>query len=209
MTPLHRAATLDEALRSDENLVWTPQPLHCAPRFAAGFPRRDEGVLFGRRVLPCFGVWAGLDPAVRSQLVEQLDPLWHHGPGDFGVALLADEREVIVGRLPACKTLGEASNRLARARAATNSWWRRLVRREFGSDDVLKIPELDAATVDGEVTLRLNGEAPLEPPEALTLGRGETYRRYFVCDGPFVVWVGRGDEVELVAWLPAPFESPD
>ncbi|WP_433937475.1 hypothetical protein AB3662_22875 [Sorangium cellulosum] len=206
------------------------------PSFASPFASRREGVFFGERVLPCFGLWRDVDDATWSRAAAQVEVHHHRGPDDFVVALEArGEERVVVARCPRPETLEVAVTQVVATARKPRSWLRRwLGAKPFDRDCALKIPPLDLCAVrvhdeligrplaDGDgpplgdarhaVRFRLDGDAlaPSEPGP-ITLGRGDMYDRYFVCDGPFLVVVLGGpsrDEVRLAAWIEA-LDAPE
>ncbi|WP_437917146.1 hypothetical protein WME73_23525 [Sorangium sp. So ce302] len=202
------------------------------PSFAAPFASRREGVLFGERVLPAFGLWNDVDDATWSRAAAQLTVHRHSGPDDFVIEIEAkgDER-VVVARCPRPETLGAAVAEVVATARRPRGWLGRWFGvKPFDRRCALKIPPLDlcAARVHEElvgkplaggegrrigdarhaVRFRLGWDAlPPTEPGPLTLGRGDMYERYFVCDGPFLVVVLGAppqDEVRLAAWIGSP-----
>lgn len=202
------------------------------PSFVSPFASQREGVFFGERVVPAFGLWKDVDDATWSRAVAQVEVHRHRGPDDFVITLEArgDER-VVVARCPRPGALGAAVAEVVALARKPRSWLRRwLGAKPFDRDCALRIPLLDLCAVrvrddligkplaDGggspirdarhAVRFRLDGDAPApSEPGPITLGRGDMYDRYFVCDGPFlVVILGEPpqDEVRLAAWIEAP-----
>lgn len=205
-----RRAALDEALGGPRtNAVFAAVSFEMVSDRVRDFPRDEEGLLFDGVVLPCFGLWRGIDGPRRDALAARVKVHRHRGPRDFAFELLdpRDERRVVLAHFPA-STLGEAAQGVtARLAEGVGRWgrWRR--RDRVGPDDVLRVPPLHLVLDDdvGSIAVRLDTEAEAEPPpQGLTQGRGEMYDRYFQLNEPFIVWIGRGTDMSLVAWLGAP-----
>ncbi|MGK3962459.1 hypothetical protein WMF38_56295 [Sorangium sp. So ce118] len=202
------------------------------PSFVSPFASQREGVFFGERVVPVFGLWKDVDDVTWSRAAAQLRIHRHRGLDDFVIEIEArgDER-VVVARCPRPETLGDAVAAVVAAVRRSRGWlWRWFGEKPFDWQCALRIPPLDLCAVrvcekligkvlaDGDgrrigdarhvVRLRLDGDAlPPSPPGPITLGRGDAYERPFVCDGPFLVVVlgePPRDEVRLAAWIEAP-----
>jgi len=50
------------------NCFWAAAAVHLTPRWSESFPWRQLGVWFGDKVLPCFGLWNGIEPRRRERL---------------------------------------------------------------------------------------------------------------------------------------------
>ena len=207
------AATRESALPAGTNLLFVAE--HAAPfeaRFAAPFPERELGVWFeGRVTLPAFGLFCDVEEPLRSRVAAQVVVHRHEGPDDFVVELAAEAHEtrLLVGRTPAPATLGAAIDAVAAHAGRSPTLLRRwLGKTRLRASDVLKMPPLEARDAStGAPLLRLDGGGgPRIEPGARTLGRGELYERYFVCDAPFLTLVldAAGGEARLALWVEAP-----
>ncbi|WP_441286111.1 hypothetical protein ACSRUE_27100 [Sorangium sp. KYC3313] len=202
------------------------------PSFAAPFASQLEAIRFGEHVVPVFGLWKDVDDVTRSRAAAQLLVHRHRGLDDFVIELDAkDDERVVVARCPRPETLGGAVAEVVASVRRSRSWLRRWFgQKPFDWNCALRIPPLDLCAIrvqeeligkplaDGDgrrigdarhaVRFRLGWDAlpPIEPGP-ITLGRGDMYERYFVCDGPFLVVVLGAppqDEVRLAAWIAAP-----
>ncbi|MGK3993450.1 hypothetical protein [Sorangium sp. So ce1024] len=202
------------------------------PSFASPFASQREGVFFGERVVPVFGLWKDVDDVTWARAAAQLRVHRHRGPDDFVIELEArgDER-VVVARCPRPETLGAAVAEVVATVRRSRGWLRRWFGdKPFDWQCALRIPPLDLCAVrvdeeligkplaDGDgrrigdarhgVRFRLGDDAlPPSEPGPIALGRGDVYERPFVCDGPFLVVVLGAppqDELRLAAWIEAP-----
>lgn len=202
------------------------------PSFASPFASQREGVFFGERVVPVFGLWKDVGDATWSRAAAQLVVHRHRGLDDFVIEIEAkgDER-VLVARCPRPGTLGAAVAEVVATARRPRGWMRRWFGdKPFDWQCALRIPPLDLCAVrvhdaligkplaDGDgrrigdarhgVRFRLDGDTlPPSEPGPIALGRGDLYERPFVCDGPFLVVVLGAppeDEVRLAAWIEAP-----
>lgn len=202
------------------------------PSFVSPFASRLGAIGFREYVLPVFGLWKDVDDVTWSRAAAQVVVHRHRGPDDFVIEMEArGEERVVVARCPRRETLGAAVAEVVTLVCRPRSWLRRWFgERPFDRNCALRIPPLDlcAAHVHEEligkplaggnggrigdarhaVRFRLGGDAlPPTEPGPLTLGRGDMYERYFVCNGPFLVVVLGGppqQEVRLAAWIDAP-----
>ncbi len=203
------------------------------PSFVSPFASEREGVFFGERVVPVFGLWKDVDDATWSRAAAQVVVHRHRDLDDFVIELDArDDERVVVARCPRPETLGAAVAEVVAAVRRSRSWRGRWFgAKPFDRSCALRIPPLDLCAIraheeligkplaggdDGPrigdarhaVHFRLGWDAlPPIGPGPITLGRGDMYERPFVCDGPFLV-VALGapprDEVRLAAWIAAP-----
>ncbi|WP_437738448.1 hypothetical protein [Sorangium sp. So ce1335] len=207
-----------------------------SPSFASPFASQRDGVFFGEHVLPVFGLWKDVDHVTWTRAAAQLRIHRHRGLDDFVIEIEArGEERVVVARCPRPETLGAAVTEVVAALRRSRSWLRKWFgEKPFDRDCALRIPPLDLCAVhvhdeligktlaEGEsrmigdarhgVRFRLGGDAlPPSEPGPITLGRGDAYRRPFVCNGPFLVVVlgePPQDEVRLAAWIEA-LEPPE
>ncbi|RLB59974.1 MAG: hypothetical protein DRI34_00175 [Deltaproteobacteria bacterium] len=193
--------------------AWASARTELAPGWQELFPVRKLGVVFAGETLPCFGIWKDTRGA-RSRVAGLLRAWRHRGPGDFVVELprqgLDPPLRLAVARLDGVATLGKASESIASImRRRGGFWWRLRGRHLLGPTDVLKVPLLEASGPGRNplVVIRLGPSGgDYERPTELALGRGETYRRYFVCDAPFFLWLGepRSRRPRLIARFAGP-----
>lgn len=197
-------ASLDEPLPEGKNAAFAASsPAAAAPSFAPPFPLREVGVLFRGATLPAFGLFSDVPADLRAACASNVVVHSAERNDRFLVELLPEDGDtrVLVARTARLGTLGATIAPLLAAARGGPSFWARLTgKARFTEQDVLKVPPL--AIDAGGVRLRLAGGAAV-PTGERTLGRGEMYRRYFVCDGPFVVLLlskASGD-VTLAAWI--------
>ncbi len=205
--------SLGDALPAGRNAVFAAaRPHSAAPSFAPPFPLREVGVLFTRegaapaerRTLPCFGLWSDVPPEVHAACAANVVVISAERNDRFVVELVAEEAEtrLLLARTPRLATLGETIAPVVAAGRGGPSLWGRLTgKARFTTEDVLKVPPI-SIDVEG-VCLRLAGGGGAIPTGERTRGRGEMYRRYLVCDGPFVVLLlsKTSGEVVLAAWI--------
>lgn len=198
-------SSLGDALPEGRNAVFAgARPFSAAPAFSPPFPLREEGVLFGGKTLPAFGIFAGVPEELRAACAANVVVHSAEGPDRFLVELTSEDTSarVLVGRTSRRATLGETVEPLAaEARKGPSLWSRLRGKTRFGADDVLKVPPVGVEA--DEVRFRLAGGGGPAPASDLTLGRGEMYTRYFVCDGPFVVLLlsSATDAIDLALWV--------
>lgn len=209
-TPTVVLGSLGDALPPRQNAVFTAtRPFSAAPSFSPPFPVREVGVLFApegaaapsdRTTLPCCGLFSDVPPDLHAACAANVTVLCAEASDRFVVELAtrdADTR-LVVARTPRAATLGATIEPVvAEARRGPSFFGRLLGKTRFTAEDVLKVPPL---SVEAEgVSFRLAGGGSPIPPGERTLGRGEMYRRYFVCDRPFVVLLlsKASGEVEL------------
>jgi hypothetical protein len=202
------------------------------PSFVSPFASQREGVFFGERVVPVFGLWKDVDDVTWARAAAQLRIHRYRDVDDFMIEIDArgDER-VVVARCPRRETLGAAVAEVVASVRKSRSWRGRWFgAKPFDWNCALRIPPLDLCAVrvqeeligkplaggDGSpigdarhaVRFRLGWDAlPPSEPGPITLGRGDMYERPFVCNGPFLVVVlgaSPQDEVRLAAWIDAP-----
>lgn len=198
-------ASLGDALPAGQNAVFAAErPTSAAPSFAPPFPLREEGVLFAGRTLPAFGLFNDVPSAQHAACASNVVVLSAEGADRFLVELVTVEQDtrLFLARTPRLATLGATIDPVvAQGRRAPSLWSRLSGKTRFKESDVLKVPPI-TLEADG-VRFRLAGGGQGIAPGEASLGRGEMYERYFVCDGPFVVLLlSRGSgEVKLAAWI--------
>ncbi|WP_437787022.1 hypothetical protein [Sorangium sp. So ce1097] len=119
------------------------------PSFASPFASQREGVFFGERVVPVFGLWKDVDDATWSRAAAQLRIHLHRGPDDFVIELEArgDER-VLVARCPRPDTLGAAVAEVIATARRSRGWLRRWFgEKPFDWQCALRVPPLDLCAV--------------------------------------------------------------
>lgn len=198
-------SSLGDALPAGRNAVFAPaRPFSAAPSFSPPFPLREEGVLFRGETLPAFGLFAGVPDDVFAACAANVIVYTAEGPDRFLVELVTADpaARLLVARAPRRATLAEVAAPLAaEARRGPSLWSRLRGKTRFGRDDVLKVPPLSVGA-DGVRFVLAGGGGPA-PESDLTLGRGEMYDRYFVCDGPFVVALlsAATGAIDLALWV--------
>ncbi|WP_437987558.1 hypothetical protein [Sorangium sp. So ce117] len=202
------------------------------PSFVSPFASEREGVFFGERVVPVFGLWKDVDDVTWSRAAAQLRNHRYRDVDDFMIEIEArgDDR-VVVARCPRRETLGAAVADVVASVRKSRSWRGRWFgAKPFDRSCALRIPPLDLCAIrvqeeligkplaggDGSpigdarhaVRFCLGWDAlPPSEPGPITLGRGDAYERPFVCNGPFLVVVLGAppqDEVRLAAWIGSP-----
>jgi hypothetical protein len=200
------------AFTDGPGLVFCPEAGGIEPRFPEPFPVDPSRLLFGETVVPCFGIWNGLDPGRRARLAGQVRlPRWR-GADDFVLELLLPAADVrlAVARVPGAGTLADASARIARELKSGHARIRRWLRRDrLHGQDGLRLPVVRARAGTGgfRITVVLGADGPEEPvPERILLGRADAYRRCVECGGPFFLWAGdrRSLSPRLVAHILRP-----
>ena len=203
-------ASMDVALEPrNRSIAFCARTLEVAPRFAEPFPVDPARLWFDGVVVPCFGIWGGLESGQRARLAAQVRVLRLRGADDFVAELLPANpgQRIVVARTTNAATLAEANAFVVRAlrrRGGTLSRW--LGRDRLAAWGGVRIPVLQALVEPGSTRLaiELGADGPEQPvPEWVVLGRGDLYSPYVLCNGPFVLWVGeRGSlEPQLVAWI--------
>lgn len=212
-TSTWRATALDDALVTGQNVVFSAsRPFTFAPRFAPPFPVRAQGVLFAREgaaalrdrvTLPCFGLFHDVPLDVLAACALNVTVLSAEAADRFAIELAHEgdpDTRLLIGRGPRGATLRATIEPLIAAAKRGPTWWDRVRgMSRFTSDEALKVPPIHVQ-IDG-VTFHLASEGAPIPPGERTTGRGEVYRRAFVCDGPFsIVLLGKSSgEVILAA----------
>ena len=197
--------TLEQPTLPGRNLVWRSEAARSgddAPFFAARFPIREVGIGWEGETLPCFGLYRGFEGRERARCDDAVVVHLHDPDARAFVVELATtdaDRRCFLARFEAPPTLGAAVER-ARSAIAPSALgriarWLSARKQRTGEFDSLKVPLLGPAA-GISLADAWAGPAPETP---LTLGRGEMYRRYFVCDAPFLVLVTRGDLTPAVA----------
>lgn len=199
------AVSPGDALPSAQNVLFAATPaFDAAPAFKEPFPLREEGVLFAGETLPAFGLFRDVPEAQHAAAAKQVIVLHHEAGDHFAVELVIErpEARLVIARTPRLATLDATiAPVLSRARGGPSLWDRLRGKGRFNDDDVLKVPPLSAQA--GGVRFKLEGGGGPVPPGARTLGRGEMYKRYFVCDGPFVVLLleKTSGDLQLALWV--------
>ncbi|MBN1337641.1 MAG: hypothetical protein JXB39_16940 [Deltaproteobacteria bacterium] len=194
------------------SVAWCGEDVRVDPRFAVPFPRDPRGAWFDGAVVPCFGIWNGLDPTRRARLAAQVRVLRYRDAGDCVVELLPEPgtARLAIARVDGATTLSEAGARVARAlRHGQGVLGRLLGRERLRPTDGLRIPVVEASgrSADRTLSIRLGVDGPLDPvPAAVTEGRADVYEQNLVYGGPFVVWSGdrRSLAPTAIAWIARP-----
>lgn len=207
---LTSVASMDVSLEPrNRSIAFCARTCEVAPRFAEPFPVDLAGLLFDGAVVPCFGIWNGLESGQRSRLAAQLRLRRLGSIDDYVLELLPENtrQRIAVARTTKAATLAEANAFVVRAlRPGGGGLGRLLGRDRLGELDGVRIPVLQALVEDGptRLAIELGSGGPEEPvPEWVTQGRADAYQRYVLCSRPFVVWVGEPGTLvpQLVAWI--------
>jgi hypothetical protein len=198
-----RVTSLDARLGPDDaSLAWRSGRTSFSPRFAEPFPVDPGGLLYRGTVVPCLGIWNGLDPARRARLAGQVRLLRYQDPADFLVELLPERtgERFALGILPGARTLADASAIIAQAMRTRGGRVRRWLGFDrLGPREGVRIPVIAGrlGDTDGDALVELGTSSPIDPvPEWITLGRADAYRRNLLCHAPFFVWVGEAGSLE-------------
>ena len=203
-------ASMDVALEPrSRSIAFCPRTCEVAPRFAEPFPVDPARLMFDDTVVPCFGMWHGLESGQRARLAAQVRVLRYGGVDDFMVELLHQNpgQRIVVARIPEAATLAEASAMVVRAlRNRAAALRRRLGRDRLAALGGVRIPVLQALVELGSTRLaiELGTGGPEQPvPEWVILGRADGYAPFILCNGSFVLWVGEPGSLvpRLVAWI--------
>jgi hypothetical protein len=203
---------MDVALVPGRSVAFCRGSCEVAPRFAEPFPVDHGRLVFDGTLVPCFGIWHGLESGQRARLAAQVRLPRLRGPGDFVLELLpaGERRRMVIARIPGAATLEEASAAVARTLQHRGGSFAHLLGRDrIGPYDGVRVPVVRALVTDGatSVLIDVGGGGPEQPvPERVRRGRGDAYQRGVQCAGPFVLWVSEPDclDPQLVAWIARP-----